>query len=461
MVLNVKGLLVVLIVCCIQTIACEKREDDYENCIDFDEGVGMRLEWTVDDDQILFSMSCNTPGWIAVGWGASPRMDGNGKGIDIAMGWYANGSAYVYDYFSTEYVQPLFDKVQNNKLIEGSEEEGKTTIQFSRKLDTGDSSQDLVIDPERELYFLWAYSLNDPLTPTVFDNHDGRGSLFVNLADTYLCGSDTGELRHDYYRTVLKAHGVAMSFGFLFFLLFGALFLSYFPSNMNKYLTIYFWVQGTGLFLVMLGFLFSALIDDSFPWSYFQNTHNFLGLLLIIAMVAQTIVGWRVYKFKYQNNNSSTRTVLYNNIHTYLGIGVVLVAVAEVGIGLRNIGTRRSSWLLFGISLLSPVVFMIYGWVKKDTPLHSKYINMKEFSTQGDDEDEIDIIGAGINDNNRHEDIDKDIERYVADEFLASKKDQGLGLCNPRRTEQQKKLIFFCAMGLLSFGMLLGLSIVL
>jgi len=61
--------------------------------------------------------------------------------------------------------------------VSGSESGGTTFLQFSRKLDTGDSI-DVVINPESSMVFIFAIGQSD-----VLGYHAARGGALITLED--------------------------------------------------------------------------------------------------------------------------------------------------------------------------------------------------------------------------------------------------------------------------------------
>lgn len=48
-------------------------------------------------------------------------------------------------------------------------------MEFDRLLNTGDISQDLVINPQEETFLIWGYHSLDPESPTSYLQHTARG----------------------------------------------------------------------------------------------------------------------------------------------------------------------------------------------------------------------------------------------------------------------------------------------
>ena len=87
---------------------------------------------------VYIALIGKTAGWVAIGFGASDM-----KGADIVIGWVSGGKTYVLDSYSTGKTGPHRPDTilgGSDDIIEyaGSEVNGITTIEFVRKLVTGD-----------------------------------------------------------------------------------------------------------------------------------------------------------------------------------------------------------------------------------------------------------------------------------------------------------------------------------
>jgi len=84
-------------------------------------------------------MKAKTSGWVAVALQPGKLM----KDADMMFGFVKEGEATVYDLFSTGYFGPHSPDSELGGTADiaefgGKEENGFTTIEFKRKLDTGD-----------------------------------------------------------------------------------------------------------------------------------------------------------------------------------------------------------------------------------------------------------------------------------------------------------------------------------
>lgn len=122
---------------------------------------------------MYFGLETTSQGWAAIGFEPTVRM----KDADIILGGMADGSPYIHDMFSTGPTGPhppdtelggTFDIIEYG----AQEQAGGTVVEFSRRMDTGDS-YDTVFTPGAEITIIWAHANTDE--PLMIHN-TGRGS---------------------------------------------------------------------------------------------------------------------------------------------------------------------------------------------------------------------------------------------------------------------------------------------
>lgn len=94
----------------------------------------------VEGNSAMFAMRARTTGWLALGIEPEDKM----KGADIWMCYVKDGKAVVVDMLSTGVYGPHpADEQQGGKsdvaMVSGTQQDGVTTIEFKRMLNTGDS----------------------------------------------------------------------------------------------------------------------------------------------------------------------------------------------------------------------------------------------------------------------------------------------------------------------------------
>lgn len=120
------------------------------------------LEWYVDGDSVAFAVSAPTTGWVAVGFEPDRMM----MGANLIIGYVADNVAQVTDQWGTSTVTHGLD-IENGGTddlsnIGGNESDGRTRIEFTIPLDSGDST-DKPLSVGQELSIILAYGNRDDL----------------------------------------------------------------------------------------------------------------------------------------------------------------------------------------------------------------------------------------------------------------------------------------------------------
>lgn len=136
------------------------------------------IHWNSTDEMIYFGLETTTPGWASIGFEPTIRM----KDADIILGGMADNGPYIHDMFSTGPTGPhppdtdlggTFDII----AYSAQEHAGGTVVEFSRKTDTGDT-YDTVLIPGTEITLIWAQADTDE--PLMIHN-TGRGTENIIL----------------------------------------------------------------------------------------------------------------------------------------------------------------------------------------------------------------------------------------------------------------------------------------
>lgn len=121
---------------------------------------GYDLVWAFDEDDITFTMSAPSTGWVAVGFDPSAAM----LDADIIIGYVEDGDVFLSDQWGDGYTSHRPDLELGGSddaaLVSGSESEGVTEISFSRPLSTDDEF-DHQLRPGGVHTFLLAYGPGD------------------------------------------------------------------------------------------------------------------------------------------------------------------------------------------------------------------------------------------------------------------------------------------------------------
>jgi len=138
---------------------------EYSSKKTFQDG-SYELMWRINNEVITFAMKAKTIGWVSIGIDPEVKM----KNADIYLGWVTKeGNTELFDTFCTVEVGPHPpDTDQGGKddiiAFAGKEDGNYTTIEFSRKLNTGDE-KDKIIPISGKLTITVAYGAVDEFKP--------------------------------------------------------------------------------------------------------------------------------------------------------------------------------------------------------------------------------------------------------------------------------------------------------
>jgi hypothetical protein len=138
--------------------------------------VDFSISWSNDSEYIYIGMKAKTAGWVAVGFGAETFM----KNADIIEGFVKDGNLTIVDMFSTGEFGPHPPDIQSGGTDDilasaGKFDNGYTTVEFKRKLDTGDKFDKPLVKGINKI--IWAYA-NEPVLTI---KHSSRGPGEIEL----------------------------------------------------------------------------------------------------------------------------------------------------------------------------------------------------------------------------------------------------------------------------------------
>ncbi len=134
------------------------------------------LSWSTDDLYLYMGMKAKTAGWVAVGFDPSSQM----KDADIVQGFIKDGVLSIADQYSTGQFGPHPADTQQGGTDDilaaaGGSDGGFTTIEFKRRLDTGDKFDKQLGKGAHKI--IWAYGSDLQFTL----KHTARGSGEIDL----------------------------------------------------------------------------------------------------------------------------------------------------------------------------------------------------------------------------------------------------------------------------------------
>jgi uncharacterized membrane protein len=149
-----------------QQIDGKVTKGEYKHSLSFSKGAYV-LYWTRTSGKVYFAIIADTTGWVAIGFDPVVVMDN----ADLVFGWVDDsGKAKVIDCHSQGAYGPYppDEKLGGTDDIlqyGGSESEGRTTIEFSRFLNTGDRYDSVLWPrPGGGNKIIWIYGASDDYT---------------------------------------------------------------------------------------------------------------------------------------------------------------------------------------------------------------------------------------------------------------------------------------------------------
>lgn len=132
----------------------------------------------VEGEFILMALRAKTIGYIALGIDPEDKM----KNADMILCFVKDNQAYAVDMFSTGLFGPHPEDVKQggtNDIITvgGIEKDGITTVEFKRKLNTGDSKDKVIRLGDNKI--LWATGNSDTIT----EKHAARGHGMLTVGN--------------------------------------------------------------------------------------------------------------------------------------------------------------------------------------------------------------------------------------------------------------------------------------
>jgi hypothetical protein len=290
---------------------------EYDFSASYDDG-GFTVSWTVEGDTAAFAVSAAAQGWVSVGLEPEDAM----QGADMIIGWVTEaGDATVLDCYATGPFGPHPPDITlggSSDLLDaaGTETDGRTVLEFTRKLSTGDR-YDKNIPGAGSLRILWAYGEEDLLDAP----HSARGSGTLEIAAGRAASGDPGWL--------VAAHALLLSASFLC-LLAGMLISRYFKKK-RWWLKTHRALGVSGALLGTAGLIAMVTMLSILSASHMRIFHSYLGLMTLLGMLAAPLVGLRILKAR---KGKQTLRIF----HRWLGRSVLLLMAATIVLGLQRIG---------------------------------------------------------------------------------------------------------------------------
>jgi hypothetical protein len=140
-------------------------------------GGDLAISWKNDAEFLYMALKGNTTGWLSIGFEPQEWM----KNADLIIGSVDNGKATVLDEFCKDNYGPHVPDTElggTNNILEfgGKEQNSQTTIEFKRKLDTGDKFDKAFVSGQK-VSIIWAMADTDEAYSQKHNMAKGEGIL--------------------------------------------------------------------------------------------------------------------------------------------------------------------------------------------------------------------------------------------------------------------------------------------
>jgi hypothetical protein len=293
-------------------------EGEYQSSVEYAQGQ-YRLFWSIRDEIVYFGISADTQGWVAVGFDPVEAM----KDADMVMGLVDdNGTVSVIDIYS---IGPNGPHIPDEELggrqhileSAGTEHDGATTIEFSRKRRTGDEF-DKVFFPEGGNKIIWAFGFSDDPE----DFHAERGYGLITEAE--------GEIVVPITSRLLLIHIFTMSLSFLL-MAFGIAVPRYMKKH-RWWLKTHRSIEISGASLGVVGVGTGITMVQLLSGLHFRVVHSYFGFATIVLILLAPVLGQMIFKGKRE------RKPAFRKWHRRIGRIALLLMLATIVLGLMQAG---------------------------------------------------------------------------------------------------------------------------
>ncbi|MCU0799167.1 MAG: hypothetical protein MUC62_05790 [Candidatus Thermoplasmatota archaeon] len=319
-----------------------KNEYDFNGT--FGEGL-LTIHWRVVDDSIRIALVGRTTGWISIGIDYSTAMADS----DMIIGWVtSDGAVHVVDAFSTGPTGPHppdVDQGGSNDITSfgGKEINGITTVEFVRKLITGDP-KDRPIPANGTVKIIWAIgstdSFDDPHTNTK------RGYGTINIVSGETTSEDTVVL--------WPIHAIFMTLGAGGMI---AATIVLYRRKWRYFFKFHMWVMTGATLAGAVGLITGFIMVNNTTGSHLRVLHSWFGLLTLLVTFFS--LGTGIY-FKYTKNVKHKRPS--RAIHRYAGwAGVVMFFMTAVSGFYQAVVKNGSTLEIWFIAVMALLVVALVG----------------------------------------------------------------------------------------------------
>jgi hypothetical protein len=300
-----------------QTIDGIIKENEYSNTSKFDNGL-YTLSWSKKGDIVYFALSAETTGWVAIGIDPTTIMEH----ADMIFGWVDDtGKAHVVDAFATgPYGPHPSDESLGGKTnildFAGTEQNGITTIEFSRKIDTKDR-YDKIIHLDTGNKIIWSYGASDDIYQ--YHKKAGYGWLGAGEGPTGKKGSGL----------LLVTHNITLTISFL--MIVWAMLVARYLKKRRWWLKVHKNLMLYGVGLGIIGIISAEYLLFSTSVGHFRIIHSYFGTAAVFTLICTPVIGQLILKGKRENKP------FFRILHRWVGRAALIMTFISIVLGLFRI----------------------------------------------------------------------------------------------------------------------------
>jgi hypothetical protein len=293
------------------------------------------LYWAVSGGTAHFAVQARTQGWVCLGIKPTQAM----AEADMVFGWVdSEGTAGALDCYSTGLFGPHPPDEQlggQDHILSfaGNEQDGATTFEFSRALETGDT-YDKSLPKTGRVKIIWAYSASDDY----LDPHNHRGTAMIDLSSPPAAGLQSGAVRTgsaaqvDLYWLLYRVHAALMSTAFV--LLFVGMFFPRYLKKKKWWLKTHRRIGISGAVIGVVGIGIATFMISQTTGMHLRVLHAWVGLLTVILIIFTPLLGHFMLKIR----KAPARAKKARAVHRRIGRVTLLFMSATIFLGLLQAG---------------------------------------------------------------------------------------------------------------------------
>ncbi|KAI9145971.1 hypothetical protein BKA69DRAFT_1046561 [Paraphysoderma sedebokerense] len=307
----------------------------------------------IDNTTVIMQINYTVAGWVSVGIGSSM------SSADTITIWNNGGNNFVVqDGMSTSQVMPPKDATQNYAIV-SAVAGNPNVVTVTRAINTGDAKDKAFTNAAQSMIYAYCLTAVSNDSPGM---HDSKGTFSYNVFDTSATvytppgtnltnpgtsnpgtsnpgSTDPNNLTDNpddgtpvegalSYNTAVLIHAVLMVFAWHFCAHIAVFLARYMKSTMP---TSWFKIHRALFILVCVCTITGFAVMYASISGHFRNTHGIVGLLMLICMLLQSVLGFVIDRLFKPNRK---RVPWYDMVHWWLGKLLVASGPLTIMLGL-------------------------------------------------------------------------------------------------------------------------------